>query len=128
MRLREATFHILTALARGRRHGYGIITDVAGQSEGRVKLQAGTLYAALDRLCADGLVAQAGEEVVDGRLRRYYALTSSGAGRLAEETELLLRDAAVAQRNLEARERLADGRKGSIEHFGSGRSLGWSPA
>ena len=35
-------------------------------SDGRVRLRAGTLYTALDRLRADGLVAVDGEEVVEG--------------------------------------------------------------
>src|SRR5580693_1669208 len=53
--MQEPTFLILTALAAGAQHGYGIMTDVARISDGRVRLRAGTLYAALDRLNADGL-------------------------------------------------------------------------
>jgi hypothetical protein len=34
--LQEPTFLILTALAAGAQHGYGIMTDVAGISGGRV--------------------------------------------------------------------------------------------
>src|SRR5581483_5384921 len=68
--MQEATFLILTALAAGSRHGYGILADVARISEGRVRLRAGTLYAALDRLRIDGLVEAGREEVVEGRLRR----------------------------------------------------------
>ncbi|HEY3905605.1 MAG TPA: helix-turn-helix transcriptional regulator [Streptosporangiaceae bacterium] len=48
--IQEPTFLILTALAAGPQHGYGIMTDVAQISGDRVKLRAGTLYAALDRL------------------------------------------------------------------------------
>ncbi len=36
--MQEATFLILTALANGSQHGYGIISEVAGISEGRVRL------------------------------------------------------------------------------------------
>ena len=43
--LREPTFLILTALAAGAQHGYGIMTDVSQISGGRVRLRAGTLYA-----------------------------------------------------------------------------------
>ena len=50
----------------------------------RVALRAGTLYGALERLDADGLIAMDREEVVDGRLRRYYRLTDEGTARLAE--------------------------------------------
>ncbi len=38
--MQEATFLILTALAVGSQHGYGIITDVIGISDGRVRLRA----------------------------------------------------------------------------------------
>jgi len=43
--LREPTFLILTSLASGPRHGYGIIQDIADLSDGRVRLRAGTLRA-----------------------------------------------------------------------------------
>jgi DNA-binding PadR family transcriptional regulator len=43
--MQEPTFLILTALASGAQHGYGIMTDVARISDGRVRLRAGTLYA-----------------------------------------------------------------------------------
>jgi DNA-binding PadR family transcriptional regulator len=76
----EATFLILTALADGSQHGYGIITDVQQISGGRVRLRPGTLYTALDRLRADGLIGVDREEVVDGRLRRYYRLTPRAPG------------------------------------------------
>jgi hypothetical protein len=74
--LQEATLLVLTALSRGSQHGSSIIADVAEISGGRVKLRAGTLYAALDRLRADELIAVDREEVVASRLRRYYRLTS----------------------------------------------------
>ena len=56
--LREPTFLILTALAAGAQHGYGIMTDVARISGGRVRLRVGTLYAALNRLAADAALAR----------------------------------------------------------------------
>ena len=77
--LREPTFLILTALASGPQHGYGIMTDAAEISGGRVRLRAGTLYAALNRLAAEHLVEVDREEIVDARLRRYYRLTPRGA-------------------------------------------------
>jgi DNA-binding PadR family transcriptional regulator len=103
--LQEPTFLILTALAAGAQHGYGIMTDVGEISGGRVRLRAGTLYAALDRLTAEGMVAADREEIVDGRLRRYYRLTPSGGQRLAAEAERMRASAAVAARRLN----LADG-------------------
>jgi DNA-binding PadR family transcriptional regulator len=99
--MQEATFLILTALADGTQHGYGIITEVAQISSGRVKLRAGTLYTALDRLRADGLVAVDGEEVVEGRLRRYYRLTPEGAKVLATEAARLHENATAALKRLQ---------------------------
>ena len=98
--MQEPTFLILTALAAGRQHGYGIMTDVASISGGRVRLRAGTLYAALDRLRGDGLIEAGREEIVDGRLRRYYRLTPSGADALAAETARMRSNAAIATRRL----------------------------
>jgi len=98
--MQEPTFLILTALAAGPQHGYGIMTDVARISGGRVRLRAGTLYAALDRLRGDGLIDADREEIVDGRLRRYYRLTPSGADALAAETARMRSNAAVATRRL----------------------------
>ena len=87
--MQEATFLILTSLAGGAQHGYGIIADVEQISERRVRLQAGTLYAALDRLRDDGLIEIDREEIVDSRLRRYYRLTAGGSSVLALEAERL---------------------------------------
>jgi PadR family transcriptional regulator PadR len=84
--MREPTFLVLAALAGGRRHGYGIIQEVERLSEGGTHLRAGTLYAMLDRLAHDGLIIPAGEEVVDGRLRRYYELSTKGSALLATES------------------------------------------
>jgi DNA-binding PadR family transcriptional regulator len=94
--VQEATFLILTALVDQPRHGYGVIQEVEALSEGRFRLRPGTLYGALDRLTAEGLVRADREEVVDGRLRRYYRLTAAGATQLAEEAERLQRNVNAA--------------------------------
>lgn len=99
--MREPTFFVLASLADGRKHGYGIIKDAGELSDGRVILKVGTLYAALERLQEDGLVSPAGDEVVNGRNRRYFELTDDGASALAAESD---RQVANAKR---ARERLA---------------------
>ena len=100
--MQEATFLILTALAAGSQHGYGIITDVEQISKRRVRLRAGTLYTALERLRADGLIELDREEVVDSRLRRYYRLTPKGGERLSEEAARLRANAHVAMSRLDA--------------------------
>jgi DNA-binding PadR family transcriptional regulator len=101
--MQEATFLILTALAGGTQHGYAIVTEVEQISDGRVRLKAGTLYAALDRLCGDGLIEPDREEIVDNRLRRYYRLSATGATRLAEEADRLRANAHAAQTRLNLR-------------------------
>jgi DNA-binding PadR family transcriptional regulator len=68
------------------------------------------LYAALDRLTAEGLVEQDHDEVVDGRLRRYYRLTDQGAQRLSEATARMRSNVRTAEKRLPARNpRLAGG-------------------
>jgi PadR family transcriptional regulator, regulatory protein PadR len=98
--MQEATFLILTALADGSQHGYGIIGEVADISAGRVQLKAGTLYTALDRLKAEGLIDVDREEIVDNRLRRYYRLTPPGGERLAAEATRLQANARAAMTRL----------------------------
>lgn len=98
--MHEPTFLVLTALAGEARHGYGVRQEVERVSGGRVVLRPGTLYTALDRLVAEGLVAEDRAEVVDGRLRRYYRLTAPGAAALAAEADRLSANAALARRRL----------------------------
>ena len=90
-------FFVLTALADGPRHGYGIVGEVAELSQGRVRLKIGSLYGVLDRLTTDGLIEPDREEAHDGRLRRYYRLTRDGRGALAREAELRAATARVVR-------------------------------
>lgn len=101
--MQQASFLILTALAAGSQHGYGIITDVQAISGGLVRLRAGTLYTALDRLREDELVGIDREETVGGRLRRYYRLTPKGTDVLANEAGRLQANASIARSRLGVR-------------------------
>jgi DNA-binding PadR family transcriptional regulator len=105
--LQEPTFLILAALAGEPAHGYGITQAVATMSGNRVKLRPGTLYGALDRLVEQGLVEPEREEVVDGRLRRYYRLTDAGADLLNDEAHRLAGNAKAAMAGLRRRGRVA---------------------
>jgi len=98
--VREPTFLMLVALAEGPRHGYGLIQDVERLSNGKTKLRPGTLYATLDRLTSKGLIEVSGEEVVEGRHRRYYRLTSAGTAVLESESKQRLTVATEALRRL----------------------------
>jgi DNA-binding PadR family transcriptional regulator len=93
-------FFVLTALADGPRHGYGIVGEVAELSQGRVQLKIGSLYGVLERLAAEGLIEADREEAHDGRLRRYYRLTTDGRGALADEAELRAATARVVRARL----------------------------
>ena len=66
-------------------HGYAIAGRATELSDGRVKVSAGTLYGALDRLTAAGTIEIDREEQVDGRRRRYYRITGQGRAELADE-------------------------------------------
>jgi PadR family transcriptional regulator len=98
--MREPTYFVLAALLDGRLHGYGIIKRATELSDGRVRITAGTLYGAIDRLIERGLVAPDGEETVSGRLRRYYRITGEGERVVAEEAARLRTASEVVARRL----------------------------
>ncbi|GAA3224330.1 PadR family transcriptional regulator [Oerskovia jenensis] len=102
-RMTEQAYLILLSLTPEPLHGYAVIQAVAGLSDGATALGAGTLYGNLDRLSGAGLVEPAGEEVVDGRLRRYYRITDDGRHAAEQETDRLRALAARAQKALEQR-------------------------
>jgi DNA-binding PadR family transcriptional regulator len=84
--LSPAALHILLSLAGEKRHGYGIMQDVARQSNGRYKLGPGTLYDNLQRLMRERLVEETeGPSTPAESRRRYYQLTKLGRGVLSAE-------------------------------------------
>jgi PadR family transcriptional regulator, regulatory protein PadR len=105
--LREPSYLVLTALAGQPLHGYGIIKEVLSLTGGRVKLRAGSLYGTLDRLVDEGLICASGEEIVDGRLRRYYSLTDTGASALAAHATSMVVVSNEALRRLQVAPRFA---------------------
>lgn len=100
--LSESTFWILTALTSGRRHGYGILQQIKETSNSEFSLKVTTLYAALERLERSGLVVNDGEEIVEGRARRYFKLTEQGTAALGAEVQRLEARAHVARQRLAA--------------------------
>jgi DNA-binding PadR family transcriptional regulator len=84
--LSPAALHILLALASEDRHGYGIMREVARQSNGRYKLGPGTLYDNLQKLLDQDIVEErAPRSSGDDPRRRYYRLSRFGRGLLATE-------------------------------------------
>lgn len=105
--LTPPVFHILLALIEGERHGYGIMQDVAAQTNDALLLGPGTLYGCLKRMLTAGLVEESDErpdpELDDSR-RRYYRMTEPGRRAVRAEAERLARavSAAKARRLLDA--------------------------
>lgn len=90
--LPSAPLHILLALREGERHGYAVMRDVERLSDGAVKMGPGTLYGAIKRLLADGLIEESAERPdpeLDDQRRRYYRLTGLGERVCAAEVERL---------------------------------------
>jgi len=65
-------------------YGYEITQKVKQLSHGEFKLTEGALYPALHKLEADGLL-ETSTELVDGRVRKYYALSPEGKGEVKEK-------------------------------------------
>lgn len=90
--LTPPVFHILLALADEERHGYGIMQDVAWQTNGALQLGPGTLYGCLKRMLAAGLVEESDERpdpAMDDERRRYYRMTALGRRVVRAEAERL---------------------------------------
>ena len=98
--LTPVSFWILTALADERRHGYDIMREAVAVSGGAVVLKITTLYAALERLERQGLIRPDGEEIVEGRARRYFRVTDRGVDALTAEITALERMALAARAQL----------------------------
>ncbi len=73
---------ILAVLAAGPRHGYAVIEELKQRSGGELALPEGTVYPALHRLEAAGLLTSAWSD--GGRRRRVYELTRRGTRDLGE--------------------------------------------
>jgi DNA-binding PadR family transcriptional regulator len=91
---------LLAALEDGPRHGYAVIEALRQDSRGQLDLPTGTIYPALRRLEAAGLISGSWS-VVAGRRRRCYRLTAAGqrtlAGRRAEWREFAATVSAVLE-------------------------------
>ena len=74
-------FYILLALQDADRHGYAIISEVTKRTDGAVQLRTGTLYNAVRRMLAQGLIEEVAERpdpAIDDERRRYYRATDAG--------------------------------------------------
>jgi len=91
--LTPIAFEILLAIGDHERHGYAIMRDVEGRTQGRLSLHPGTLYRAIDRLVKSGLLEELSErpdpDMDDQRRRAYFRLTPLGLRVAREEAERL---------------------------------------
>src|ERR1700684_90667 len=72
---------ILAVVSREPVHGYAVIESLKARSGGVLALPEGTIYPALHRLEADGLLSSEWS-VVGGRRRRVYSITKRGTREL----------------------------------------------
>jgi len=90
--LPSAAFQILLALVGEDLHGYGIMRQVAEQTDGRMRLGPGTLYSSVQTLLEAKLIEELGsreDEKLGSERRRYYRLTAAGRKLARSEAERL---------------------------------------
>jgi len=90
--LPSAAFQILLALVDEDLHGYGIMRQVAEQTDGRMRLGPGTLYSSIQTLLEGKLIEEIdvrADEKLGQERRRYYRLTSAGRKLVRSEAERL---------------------------------------
>jgi DNA-binding PadR family transcriptional regulator len=83
--LRPVELLLLTMLAAGNRHGYGLRQDILDHTGGKIELEAGTLYRHIRRLEDSKLVTEAAGPAEEDERRIYYRLTPFGRKVLAAE-------------------------------------------
>jgi transcriptional regulator len=82
-------------------HGYGISVRIEQMSKGVFRLNAGSLFVALQRLQRAGLIKSEWKATENSRRAKYYALTERGRKRLSSETQEWGRQMAAIMRILE---------------------------
>ncbi len=83
--LRPVEVLLLTMLAAGDRHGYGLRQDILDHTGGKIELEAGSLYRHIRRLEDSTLVAVADAPPDEDERRIYYRMTPFGRRVLAAE-------------------------------------------
>ena len=80
---------ILSVLAEGDQHGYGIIKAVDERTEARVLLDPANLYRVLRRMRRDGWIEEIDAGGAEEGRRRTYSITSRGLSILKTEVDRL---------------------------------------
>ena len=77
---------ILKTLALEPMHGYGITVRLEQMSKGTFRINAGSLFVALQRLERAGVIKSEWKATENSRRAKYYILTKQGRKRLDNET------------------------------------------
>ena len=83
-------------------HGYCIAVRIEQVSMGVFRVNAGSLFVALQRLQREGLIRGEWKSTENSRREKYYALTEGGRKRLSTETQEWGRQITAIARILEA--------------------------
>src|SRR5205807_5243660 len=86
---------VLKALSLAPMHGWGIGLRIEQVSKGRLEVNQGSLYPALQRLEHRGWIESDWQSTENNRRARYYALTKAGRAALGEEVQKWRRFAAT---------------------------------
>jgi transcriptional regulator len=93
---------ILKAVSLGPLHGYGVLLRIQQISGDALRIQQGSLYPALYRLQAQGLISSEWGASDNNRRARFYQLTAAGRKRLREESRAWTRFATAVATALDA--------------------------
>jgi transcriptional regulator len=93
---------ILKTVALEPMHGYGITVRIEQISKGTFRVNAGSLFVALQRLERTGVIKSEWKATENRRRAKYYILTQQGRKRLSNETREWGRQVAAIARILEA--------------------------
>jgi len=92
---------ILKTLALEPMHGWGVAVRIEQISRGVFRVNAGSLFVALQRLQRGGLIKSDWKATENNRRAKYYTLTEQGRKRLNSETREWGRQVAAIARILE---------------------------
>ena len=93
---------VLKTVALQPTHGYGIAVRIEQMSHGVFRVNAGSLFVAIQRLERQGLLRSEWKDTENNRRAKYYILTERGRKRLTTEKRQWGRQAAAIARILEA--------------------------
>jgi len=83
-------------------HGYGVAVRIEQVSKGVFRVNAGSLFAAFQRLQRAGLIRSEWRATENNRRAKYYSLTEQGRKKLGSETREWERQVAAIARILQA--------------------------